>query len=184
MNDEVDQAPFTLLPSPRSVDDLDLPSGLASFYRTREGVGLEASSFIPVRLCKLAEVCPLRWRDLRDVGDYGPPKGWEDFSAFRIGIDSFFGEITYVVNAPSCQPGSVFAIGTAMNTTGGSGAFAHDGSVVLAGSFTEWLDLLERFGWDDFGLYPDELDELSESDRIEVCQYLRSLNPLIDCYAP
>jgi hypothetical protein len=84
-------------------------------------------------------------------GDF--PEGWEGwtkFAAFRVGEGSFGEAIVYVLDAPSCPPGSIFAVGTNLiPSEGGDGPFKLHGSLVLAATFSEWLTHLERWGWEE-----------------------------------
>src|SRR5947209_8218432 len=112
--------PFVPLAGPRAVSRPELPPDLAAFYARHEGVGLESSwDRHPVRLCKLDEVVRGGWKDLGLGGDV--PEGWERFTALRIGAGMFFEKVVYVLDAPSCPPGSVLAIGRDVGGPGGDG---------------------------------------------------------------
>lgn len=176
---DLEQKPYYALATPRDVVEDSLPDDLAHFYTHHEGVGLESSPERLVRLCTLAEVERVGWSDLHVIGSE-PLEGWEDFSAYRIGVSAFFDEIVYVVDAPSCKRGAIFATGPDIMGPGGEGPLAYDGSMVLAPSLKEWLKRLERFGWMDFGLCPGEIDELPEEEQDEVRRYYQALNPKMD----
>jgi hypothetical protein len=79
----------------------------------------------------------------------------------------------YVLDAPSCPPGSIFAIGRDMAGPGGSGPYALEGSLVLAASFREWLAHLERWGWVEYAVAGWE----APPDPQEVERYYLALNP-------
>jgi hypothetical protein len=101
--------PFRRLAAPREVDHR-LPSVLADFYAWHEGVGLDSGSDRFVRLCTLGEVVRVGWNDVGLVGDV--PVSWGRFAALQIGLGMQGERIVYVLDAPSCSPGSVLAIGT------------------------------------------------------------------------
>ena len=92
--------PFTDLKTPRSIDVKGLPENLRKFYSLHEGNGLENSPDSVVRMCKLSELKPTVWKDLHIFGQDNPPKGWETFSGYKIGLSTFFDEIVYVISAP------------------------------------------------------------------------------------
>jgi hypothetical protein len=174
------QKPFLVLKQPRSVNRPDLPSDLVEFYSRHEGIGLESSPERIVRLCKLDEVRRVAWRDLYVLGASKAPPGWETFAALRVGISSFFEEIVYVLSAPSCSRGSILALGPDYAHLGGSGPNALEGSLVLASSFGEWLAHMERMSWEEYGLTPGGIADLTPEQRAEVRQYYERLNPLIE----
>jgi hypothetical protein len=164
--------PFFQLSAPRPVSGL--PSDLAEFYALHEGVGQEGSwQDYPVRLCKLDEVERIDWNGLGLVSDV--PEGWEMFSGFRIGAGEFFDKVVYVLRAPSCPEGSIFAIGTDMAGPGGDGPFKLESSLVLARSFSGWLRHLSRWNWIEPAIAGTE--ELSEQERQELRDYYFSHNP-------
>jgi hypothetical protein len=171
----MDDKPFVKRLFP--IDPPDLPADLAEFYARHEGVGLESSPDRVVRFCRLAEVTRIGWRDLRDWGADNCPAGWEGFVAYRIGISSFFDEIVYVLNAPCCQPGAILTLGIDVGGPGGSGPAALEGSLVLAADFSEWLQHMERMGWEEYGLAG--LDQLSPQQQTELRRYYKQLNPHI-----
>src|SRR5262245_22307286 len=107
----MDPKPFVQLGAIREVNRPELPSDLAEFYARHEGIGLESSPDRTVRLCRLDEVARIGWKDLQLVTANEVPEGWEGFAAFGIGMGRFFEEIVYVLNAPSCSPGSILEIG-------------------------------------------------------------------------
>jgi hypothetical protein len=148
---------------------------LAGFYAEHEGVGLEcdAGPDRVVLLCKLDEVVRVSWKDVA-VADI--PEGWEQFAAFRVGIGRFFEKIVYVLDAPSCPPGSILAIGTHLvGCEGGDGPFKVDGSLVLAATFQGWLTHLERWGWVEPVIA--SAWELTEQEQQEMRCYYLALNP-------
>jgi hypothetical protein len=167
----MDLKPFIRLPMPRMVSRPELSSGLAEFYAWHEGVGLESSPDRPVRLCKLDEVTRVGWKDLLVVSDV--PEGWERFAAFRIGRGMFFDDIVYVLEAPSCPPGSILAIGRDLCGPGGDGPFRLESSLVLAATFPAWLAHLERWGWVEYAVAGWE----PPPEPQEIDQYYRALNP-------
>src|SRR5581483_10597425 len=114
--------PFIRLPCPRAVDQHNLPTDLAGFYSEHEGVGLESSSDYIVKLCRLDQVSNVGWEDLFPSTDV--PDGWEKFTALLVGRGMFFEEIVYVLDAPSCPPGSILAIGGSLVGVGGTGPYA------------------------------------------------------------
>src|SRR5262249_49077534 len=113
--------PFIQLTTPGRSTGLNCPD-LADFYARHDGVGLESSDDLPVGLGKLAEVTRVGWNDLFPGGDI--PEGWEGFDAFLIGIGMFFDQNLYVLDAPSCPPGSILAIGRDLAGPGGTGPFS------------------------------------------------------------
>jgi hypothetical protein len=167
--------PFDQLAVPREVVRCGLPPDLADFYAHNEGVGLEAELTYPVRFCKLDEVARIGWRDLDIIGADEVPEGWEDFDGLRIGKGVFFEEIVYVLKAPSCQPGSILAIGGLAPGPGGKSAVALDSSLVLAENFPQWLAHLERWGWVEPSVIG--INDLSRAEQEEICRYYLALNP-------
>jgi hypothetical protein len=163
--------PFVHLAAPRAVKRSELPPDLAKFYAAHEGVGLESSPDRPVRLCRLEEVARVGWNDLGLVGD--APEGWAGLAAFRVGMGMFGDEIVYVLDAPSCPPGSILALGRDLAGPGGVGPFSLGSSLVLAASFPEWLAHLERWGWVGYAVAGWE----APTDRQAVKQYYLALNP-------
>src|ERR671922_2388364 len=87
--------PFVRLPAARGVNRPELPPDLAEFYAWHEGVGLESSPDLPVRLCKLDEVERVGWEGLGLVAEV--PEGWAGFHACRIGEGMFGDRIVYVL---------------------------------------------------------------------------------------
>lgn len=170
--------PFAPLSAARNIERLNLPEDLAEFYRHNEGVGLESDPERLIRLCQLAEVEQIGWSDLHVIGE-DSLEGWEHFSGYRIGISSFFDEIVYVLNAPTCPPGSILLLGVDICGPGGDGPLAFECSLVLATNFQEWLNRLERSKWIDLGLIPGEFEHLPASEQGEVSRYFKSLNPQI-----
>jgi hypothetical protein len=138
---------------PRAINRPELPADFASFYAENEGVGLESSPDRIVRLCRLDEVAHIGWRDLHIFGQEECP-GWELFEGFRIGVSSFFDEIAYVLRSPCCPAGAILTIGVDVAGPGGTGGALLEPSLVLAGSFTEWVRHLEMMGWVEYGLVP------------------------------
>jgi len=171
----MDLKPFVQLATSRAVNRPELPPDLAEFYSGHEGVGLGSSIDRPVRLCRLDEVDLIRWKDLLTLPDEVPP-GWEGFAAVRLGLGMFGDEIVYVLNAPSCPPGSVLAIGRDLAGPGGDGPFSLESSLVLAASFTDWLAHLERWGWVEYAVAGWE----APPDPQEVGRYYLALNPAIN----
>lgn len=167
--------PFVTLPTPRAVNPNALPADLAAFYTESEGVGLESGwPEYPIRICTLAEVQRVRWNDVSAIE---VPEGWEDFDAFRIGSDGYFGEIVYVLGAPCCPRGSILVIGSGiLPTLGGEDPYALEGSLVLASSFKSWLAHLERWAWLEPRITGTE-GEISDEEREELYQYYLRLNP-------
>lgn len=175
----MDQNPSVRFTSQRSVEGLGLPKDLAQFYAENEGVGLESSPDRLVRLCRLDEVARIGWSDLHIFGADTCP-GWEQFAAYRIGVSSFFDEILYVLDAPSCPAGSILTIGVDVTGPGGSGSEALEPSLVLAPGFAEWLRHLEECAWVEYGLVPGGLDRLPEAEQRYHRRYYQALNPGID----
>jgi hypothetical protein len=169
----MDQKPFVRLAAPRSVNRPELPPDLTEFYTWHEGIGLESSPDYCVRLCKLEEVEQVGWMDmsLEDV------EGWERFAAFRIGMGTCGETILRVLDAPSCPPGSILAIGSILSGggSGGEGPYALEPSLVLARSFPDWLAHLERWGW----LEPiiAGMGDLPKREWQEAYRYYLGLNP-------
>jgi hypothetical protein len=178
----VGQKPYVRLATPRTVDRPELSPDLAEFYARHEGVGLEADwKERPVRLCKFAEVTRVGWEGLNQVGDV--PEGWERFAALRVGMGMYFEEIVYVLDAPSCPPGSVLAVGTNLvGCEGGDGPFKLDGSLVLAPTFPAWLDHLKRWGWEEPVIAG--MGGRPKAEYQELCRYYLALNPSLNCDAP
>jgi hypothetical protein len=127
----------------------------------------------------LEEVAFIRWKDLLTFPD-DVPEGWEGFAAVRVGLGMFGDEILYILNAPSCQAGSVLAIGRDLAGPGGHGPFRLESSLVLAQSFTEWLVHLERWGWVEYAVAGWE----APSDPQEIARYYRALNPYMNVDGP
>jgi hypothetical protein len=169
--------PFVELPTPRPIHSLGLPDDLTRFYAMNEGVGLESNPERLVRLCKLTEVQPITWKDLHIFGREAPPKDWENFAGYRIGISSFFDEIVYVTAAPVCPAGSIMTIGVDVDGPGGKGGAALQYSLVLAASFDEWMRRLREYNWMEYGLVPGSLDELSPANRQALVDVFRRHNP-------
>jgi hypothetical protein len=164
----MDQKPFVPLPTPRAVGQSDLPPDLAEFYARHDGVGRACDPDRSVRLHRLDEVTRVGWGGLGLVGD--TPEGWEGFAALRIGFGVYFEEIVYVLNAPSCPPKSILAIGTNLvGCEGGDGPFKLDGSVVLAATFLGWLTHMERWGWEEPIIAG--MGERPEQEHQELCRY-------------
>jgi hypothetical protein len=110
---------------------------------------------------------------------YDGPEGWEHFAAFPIGMGMFFEEIVYILDAPACPSGSVFAVGEILiGWEGGTGPFKLDGSLVLAATFTDWLAHLERWEWQEPVLAG--MGDLPEPKHREACRYYLALNPDLD----
>lgn len=172
----MDLKPFVRLAEPRAVNCPGLPPDLAEFYSQHEGVGLDTSCDRSVRLCRLEEVTLVGCKDLFKPSD-DFPEGWEGFSALFIGVGMFGDQILYILNAPSCPPGSVLAIGRDLAGPGGDGPFRLESTLVLAASFPEWLTHLERWGWVEGAL--GVVEELSESQEQEINRYYDTLNPHI-----
>jgi hypothetical protein len=174
-----DLKPFVPLAAPRVVNRPELPPDLAEFYSGHEGIGLESSPDYPVRLCRLDEVALVRWNDLFTLPDdvsKGPddvPPGWEGFAAVRVGLGMFGDQILYVLDAPSCPPGSVLAIGRDLGGPGGDGPFSLERTLVLARSFPEWLAHLEQWGWVEYAVAGWE----PPPEPKEIERYYRALNP-------
>jgi hypothetical protein len=173
--------PYTSLVSPRDVTHLDLPTDLARFYDEHEGVGLGCSPQQPVRLCRLQEVARIGWKDLHGIGIIDIP-AWAQFAAYRIGISSFFDEIVYVLNAPTCPNGSILTVGSDVAGPGGSGPTNAllEPSLVLASNFDEWMKRLENMNWVEHGLTPGGLTELPKSEQRKHRRYYKTLNPNIN----
>lgn len=173
----MDQKPFRRLAAPREVDHR-LPSVLADFYAWHEGVGLDSGSDRFVRLCTLGEVVRVGWNDVGLVGDV--PVSWGRFAALQIGLGMQGERIVYVLDAPSCSPGSVLAIGTYLVgvDAGGEGPDALDGSLVLAATFSGWVAHLERWGWAEPIIAG--MGNLPRDQHREACRYYLALNPDMD----
>ena len=92
-------------------------------------------------------------------------------------MSSFFDEIVYVLDAPSCPAGSILTIGGDVAGPGGSGPEAFEPSLVLASSFGEWLSHMEECGWTEYGLVPADLHELPEIEKRKYHHYYQALNP-------
>ena len=136
---------YSKLKKSRDVSSQSLPTDLAKFYSHHEGCGLASSPEIPIRFCRLDEVKRCAWRDVHIFGSDECP-GWESFDAYFIGLGSFFEEFFCVVSAPVCQPGSILMIGVDVPGPGGTGPTLEP-SLVLASSFTEWLNRLKKDAW-------------------------------------
>ncbi len=158
------------------VDRSDLPPDLAGFYCQNEGVGRESSPERMVRLCLLEEVKLIQWHDLHVIGA-DPAPGWEKFSAWRIGISSFFDEIVYVINAPSCASNAIMTLGIDVAGPGGDGPLANESTLVLGSSFSSWLEHLKAVNWMEYGLAPGSIDDLQLEEQIRLREYYHSLNP-------
>lgn len=174
----MDSKPFERLSVPRNVEHYGLPSDLAAFYAENEGVGLESNPERVVRLCRLDEVARIEWRDLHIFGA-DECVGWKSFSAYRIGVSSFFDEIVYVLAAPVCPTGSILTIGVDVAGPGGSGPANLEPSLVLASSFAAWLTHMEACGRNEYGLVPGGLAELPEAEQRQHRHYYWMLNPEI-----
>ena len=177
----MDQKPFARLPVPRRVAQAGFPTELAEFYSQNEGVGLESTPDRLIRLCKLSEVTPMAWSDLHIIGD-DPFEGWDRFSGLRLGISSFFDDIVYVINCPRCPAGAIMTLGMDIMGPAGNGPFPFECSLVLASSFSEWLQRLAAMQWLDYGLGPGELLQLPQPQQDEYYAYYKGLNPGIDWY--
>jgi hypothetical protein len=177
--DLVDPKPFVHLAKPRPVELPALPADLVAFYTANEGVGLERSPDRLVSFCCLDEVRRIGWQDLHNFGA-DESAGWENFAAYRLGVSSFFDEIVYVLDAPSCPAGSILTLGGDVSGPGGSGPAVFEASLVLASSFAEWLGHLEECGWTEYGLVPGALRELSEAEERKHRDYYKALNPGIN----
>jgi hypothetical protein len=171
----MDPKPFAKLAARRVVNRPELPPDLVEFYAEHEGIGLESNSDRVVRLCKLDEVARVMWKDLTCAFDDYVPEGWERFAAFQIGMGMFFEDIVYVLDAPSCPPGSILAIGGIAPGPGGGGPFSLESSLVLAASLSDWLAHLERWGWVEYSVAG--IGDLSEQEQQEICRYYLALNP-------
>jgi hypothetical protein len=169
----MDPMPFVRLARPRVADRPGLPAVLAEFYARHEGVGRDCDPDRSVRLHRLDEVDRVGWGGLGLVGD--TPAGWEGFAALRIGFGVSFEEVVYVLSAPSCPPGSILAIGSNVCGPGGVGPDALESSLVLAGSFPDWLAHLERWGWAEPAIAPSW--DLTDGERGELQSYYLALNP-------
>jgi hypothetical protein len=108
------------------------------------------------------------------------PEGWEGFAAFRIGVGRFFEEIVYILDAPSCPPGSILAMGGNLFAVGGDGPYVLDASLVLAATFPGWLAHLECWGWAEPAIAPAW--ELKEQEWQELNHYYLPLNPIMQQY--
>jgi len=173
----VNPKPFVKLRQPRFVIRPDLPGDLVKFYEEHEGVGLESSSDRVVRICLLDELSRINCQDLHVIGKDTIP-GWsEAFAAVQIGISQFFDEILYVLKAPVCAEGSILTIGVGVAGPEGSGADILEAALVLANSFTDWLQHLKRMDWVEYGLIPGEIAKLPKSMQQGLRQYYLSLNP-------
>lgn len=167
--------PFVELASPRVVGRPELPPDLAEFYAQYEGVGLESDPDRTVRLCQLMEVTRIGWMDLHIVAPGDVPEGWEGFAAIRMGMGMFFEELVYVIDAPSCPPRSILAIGGLAPGPGGSGPYALESTLVLAATFQDWLSHLEAWGWVEYAVAG--IGDLSDGQQQELLQYYLRLNP-------
>ena len=173
----MDLTPFRRLAAPRAVDRR-LPPELADFYARHEGVGLDTGPDRFVRLCTLGEVVRVGWADVGSVGDV--PEAWGRFAALRVGLGMQGEWIVYVLDAPSCPPGSVLAVGTYLVGVGagGEGSDALDGTLVLAASFPGWLAHLEMWGWAEPIIAG--MGNLPADQHREACRYYLALNPGMD----
>ena len=174
-----DHMPYRRLVAPREVADHRLPDDLRQFYAWNEGVGLESDPEQIIRVCKLAEVKSVQWADLHIFGKDKPGRGWEEFAGYRIGRSSFGDEIIYVLKAPVCATGSIFALGPDVAGPGGTGPLAIDSSLVLSPNFDEWLRNMERAGWHEYGLTPGGIRELPNAQKDQLLRYYKGLNPEI-----
>ena len=172
----MDPKPYIGLLTPRTIHRSDLPPDLAEFYCHNEGVGLESPPERMVRLCLLEEVKLIQWHDLHVIGA-DPAPGWEKFSAWRIGISSFFDEIVYVINAPSCASNAIMTLGIDVAGPGGDGPFANESTLVLGSSLSTWLEHLKTVNWMEYGLAPGAINEVPSEEQIRLRKYYRTLNP-------
>jgi hypothetical protein len=88
-------------------------------------------------------------------------------------------EILFVVHAPCCSPGAILALGSDIAGPGGSEGNELEPSLVLATSFSLWLEHLEQMGWIEYGLVPGALAELPRSQEQALRLYYKTLNPQI-----
>jgi hypothetical protein len=162
---------------PRSIGRTELPKEVAEFYMRHEGIGIESDPDRVIRLCRLDELARVSWEDLHLFGGSPPPhEGWASFDGFRLGYSDTLDELLYVLKAPGIPAGSVLAMGVnAMVGPAGSDVDGPNGSIVLAGSFDEWIGRLERFGSAAHGLFID-MDLPDEVAQV-LFQRLAELNP-------
>lgn len=172
------ERPYCRLNPRRKLRFPELPTDLANFYCGYEGVGLASEGDHSVRLCRLDEVVRIGWSDVHILGAE-PLDGWESFDGYRIGIGMFFDEIVYVINAPVCTPGSILALGVDVAGPGGIGEYTIEPSLVLAETFSEWIDRLERCKFVEYGLCPGGLSELVQDKELQLRLNFKRLNPLI-----
>ncbi len=167
------EKPFVPLATLRAINRPELPSDLREFYLHHEGVGLESD--LAVRLARLDEVRRVSWTDVAN-GVIGPvPVGWEQFVALLIGRDGYFDDVVYILNAPSCPPGSIMLIGNMASGPGGDGTGDVEPTLVLARTYPEWLTHLQRWAWEEPSI--EGIGDLPERERQELCRYYLALNP-------
>jgi hypothetical protein len=173
--------PFFQLQSPREVNRPQLPQELVQFYSANEAVEFECDEG-SIDLVPLREVKRIGWSDLHVVANC--PEGWEHFDAFRIGGGCHFEDIVYVINAPSCQPGAILALGGEIDWgTGGTGPFALGWSLVLGASLFEWLDHLEEEHWWEY-VIGFGIPGLTIEHQRRLRAYYLALNPSIEWPEP
>ena len=172
----MNRKPFVELTTRRIVPVAEeLPDDLAEFYALNEGVGLESSYWDhPVRLCKLNELARVTWKDLGFGGQV--PDGWDPFAAIYLAFGMFFEKVVYVLDAPSCPPGSILALGNAISGPGGTGPAALESTLVLAESFQAWLIHLEQLEWVEPAISGPDRD-WTDKEKQEIYRYYLALNP-------
>lgn len=170
--------PFYRLNQARTLEG-QLPEELAWFYRHHEGIGLESHPDHLIRICKLHEVQRIKWKDLHVIGGQEMP-GWENFTAYRIGVSSYFDEIVFVVDSPACPSGSILVTGVDIIGPGGQGPYIYSESLILARNMQEWIRSLQETNWNYIALHPGEYPQLPPSDRKDIGDHLRSLNPKLN----
>jgi hypothetical protein len=175
----MDPTPFILLKKSRIINTDWMPPDLREFYATRDGVGLESTPDRLVRLCKLSEVARIGWADLHIFGGDEPPRGWQDFSAIRLGVSSFFDEIVWVLSAPSAPAGSIMTIGPDIAGPGGAGEHALDYTLVLSEDFGHWISRLSRDEWIEYGLLPGSIGDSPAERQQQLQSHFKGLNPSI-----
>ena len=161
--------PFAVLAKPRFVPS-GLPSDVAAWYRTHEGVGLSASARHDVRLGTLAELQPLHAAELGGAGDASDSAG-AGFRAVRVAVGRGAEVIAYVVAGTRFRFGSIVAFAL--------GGF-DSGALVLDVNFSSWMARLKRDDWVEWGLSQGGIGGLPGGKAGCVAAALPAAQPRID----
>jgi len=168
----MEQKPFVALSRSRTV--IDLPSDLASFYSQHDGIGLESSPDVSIRLCKLREIRRVDSQDILVLKDRDST-AWRAFSGLSIGIDSWFDDVVYVLSAPCCDAGTIVLFGPDV-----AGSPHLENALILASSFDQWLVNLQHNGWVEYGACPGGLVDKKAAERDAIRHYYNQLNPRLE----